>query len=112
MEYNNADTRKEKGTRKFLVPSIKDKRKKVIKMNKTEPRTLAGFMELLPSEQILFDQMKGKIENTYQKYGFLPLDTPIIELSEVLLAKARSEKQKNKFTDLVKEKQIFLYDLI
>ena len=46
-----------------------------------EPRTLSGFMELLPDEQILFDQMKNKIENTYQKFGFLPLDTPILELS-------------------------------
>ena len=69
-------------------------------MNKTEPRTLAGFMELLPDEQILFDQMKEKIENTYKKFGFLPLDTPIIELSEVLLAKAggETEKQIYRFT--------------
>ena len=53
-----------------------------------EPRTLPGFMELLPNEQILFEQMKQKIEKTYQKFGFLPLDTPILELSEILLAKA------------------------
>jgi len=64
---------------------------------KTEPRTLAGFMELLPSEQILFNQMKEKIEKTYQKYGFLPLDTPIIELSEVLLAKAGGETEKQMY---------------
>ena len=63
-------------------------------MSKTEPRTLSGFMELLPNEQILFDQMKEKIENTYKKFGFLPLDTPIIELSEVLLAKAGGETEK------------------
>ncbi len=69
-------------------------------MNKVEPRTLPGFMELLPSEQILMNQMKEKIENTYQKYGFLPMDTPIIELSEVLLAKAggETEKQIYRFT--------------
>lgn len=69
-------------------------------MNKTEPRTLAGFMELLPDEQIVFNQMKAKIENTYQKFGFLPLDTPVIELSEVLLAKAggETEKQIYRFT--------------
>lgn len=69
-------------------------------MSKTEPRTLAGFMELLPNEQILFNQMKAKIENTYQKFGFLPLDTPVIELSEVLLAKAggETEKQIYRFT--------------
>ena len=63
-------------------------------MTKTEPRTLSGFMELLPNEQILFNQMKEQIENTYKKFGFLPLDTPIIELSEVLLAKAGGETEK------------------
>lgn len=62
--------------------------------NKTEPRTLPGFMELMPNEQILFEQMKQKIENVYQKFGFLPLDTPILELSEVLLAKAGGETEK------------------
>ena len=69
-------------------------------MSKTEPRTLAGFMELLPNEQILFNQIKETIEETYQKFGFLPLDTPIIELSEVLLAKAggETEKQIYRFT--------------
>ena len=63
-------------------------------MAKTEPRTLSGFMELLPNEQILFNQIKEKIEDTYKKFGFLPLDTPIIELSEVLLAKAGGETEK------------------
>ena len=62
--------------------------------SKTEPRTLAGFMELMPNEQILFEQIKQKIEKTYQKFGFLPLDTPILELSEVLLAKAGGETEK------------------
>lgn len=66
----------------------------------TEPRTLTGFMELFPNEQILFEQMKQKIEKTYQRFGFLPLDTPILELSEVLLAKAggETEKQIYRFT--------------
>ena len=63
-------------------------------MNNVEPRTLPGFMELLPNEQILFEQMKNTIESTYQKFGFLPLDTPVIELSEVLLAKAGGETEK------------------
>ena len=63
-------------------------------MNKIEPRTLSGFMELLPEEQILFDQMKEVIENTYKMHGFLPLDTPVIELSEILLAKAGGETEK------------------
>ena len=66
----------------------------MIDMAKTEPRTLSGFMELLPNEQILFNQMKEQIENTYKKFGFLPLDTPVIELSEVLLAKAGGETEK------------------
>ena len=63
-------------------------------MEKVEPRTLPGFMELLPQDQILFNQIKEKIENTYKKFGFLPLDTPIIEDSKVLLAKAGGETEK------------------
>ena len=63
-------------------------------MPKVEPRTLPGFMELLPSEQILFNQIKETIEDTYKMYGFLPLDTPVIELSDVLLAKAGGETEK------------------
>ena len=66
-------------------------------MPKVEPRTLAGFMELLPSEQILFNQIKDTIEETYKMYGFLPLDTPVIELSEVLLAKAGGETEKQMY---------------
>ena len=58
-------------------------------MAKVEPRTLPGFMELLPNEQILFDQIKQTIEDSYKPFGFLPIDTPIIELSEVLLCKSR-----------------------
>ena len=63
-------------------------------MQKTEPRTLPGFMELLPNEQILFDKIKQTIEETYRNFGFLPIDTPIIELSSVLLAKAGGETEK------------------
>lgn len=62
--------------------------------NKVTPRTLPGFMQLLPNEQILFNKMKQKIQNTYEKFGFLPLDTPVIESSEVLLAKAGGETEK------------------
>ena len=63
-------------------------------INKTEPRTLPGFMELLPEEQILFNQIKDIIRKNYEKFGFLPLDTPIIEDSKVLLAKAGGETEK------------------
>ena len=67
---------------------------------KINPKTLPGFMELLPNEQILFNQMLDKIRNSYERYGFLPIDTPIIESSEVILAKAggETEKQIYKFT--------------
>ena len=63
-------------------------------MNKIEPRTLTGFMELLPNDQILFNQMMDKIRMSYESFGFLPIDTPIIELAEVLLAKAGGETEK------------------
>lgn len=63
-------------------------------MNKVEPRTLPGFMELLPNDQVKFNIMKEKIMHSYEKFGFLPIDTPIIELSDVLLAKAGGETEK------------------
>ena len=63
-------------------------------MDKVEPRTLPGFMELLPQEQILFNEVKEKIQKIYERFGFLPLDTPIIEDSKVLLAKAGGETEK------------------
>lgn len=61
---------------------------------KLEPKTLAGFMELLPQEQIRFNQMKEKIQRSYERFGFLPIDTPIIERADVLLAKAGGETEK------------------
>ena len=63
-------------------------------MPQIEPRTLPGFMELLPQDQILFNQIKDIIKNNYEKFGFLPLDTPIIEDSKILLAKAGGETEK------------------
>ena len=56
--------------------------------NKVTPRTLSGFMELLPQDQMKFDRIVNTLEDVYASYGFLPLDTPILEASEVLLAKA------------------------
>lgn len=63
-------------------------------MSKVEARTLPGFMELLPSEQIQFNRIRNIIQKNYEKYGFLPIDTPIIESSQVLLAKAGGETEK------------------
>jgi len=59
-----------------------------------QPRILTGFMELLPEDQILFNRMLDTIRGVYEQFGFLPLDTPTIELSEVLLAKAGGETEK------------------
>lgn len=67
-------------------------------MQKTEPKTLPGFMELLPGEQVLFNQMKETIQKTYEKFGFLPIDTPVIESTEVLLAKAGGETEKQLYS--------------
>lgn len=62
--------------------------------NKVEPRTLPGFMELNPNDQVKFNQMKETIQRSYERFGFLPLDTPVIESSSVLLAKAGGETEK------------------
>lgn len=59
-----------------------------------KPSILPGFMELLPGDQILFNDMMDRIRNNYEKFGFLPIDTPIIEKSEVLLAKGGGETEK------------------
>ncbi len=63
-------------------------------MNKVIPRILPGFMELLPENQILFNNIVDTIRETYESFGFLPLDTPVLEHSEVLLAKAGGETEK------------------
>ena len=69
-------------------------------MAKQKPRTLSGFMELLPEKQVQFDRMMELLRRSYSLYGFTPLDTPVIEASEVLLAKAggETEKQIYRFT--------------
>ncbi|MCX8130991.1 MAG: histidine--tRNA ligase [Clostridia bacterium] len=62
--------------------------------NITTPSILPGFMELLPADQILFNKMLDTIRNTYERYGFIPIDTPTIEKSEILLAKSGGETEK------------------
>ena len=59
-----------------------------------KPKTLPGFMELMPNEQVLFNKIKETIAKSYEQYGFLPLNTPIIEDAKVLLAKAGGETEK------------------
>ena len=63
-------------------------------MAKMTPRTLSGFMELLPQPQRQMERMMEILRQTYSLYGFTPLDTPVIEASEVLLAKGGGETEK------------------
>ena len=63
-------------------------------MPKQNARTLSGFMELLPQKQMYFDAMINRLQEAYSLYGFTPLDTPIIEAAEVLLAKGGGETEK------------------
>ncbi len=69
-------------------------------MDKIKPRTLSGFMELLPDKQVQMNKMRAVLAETYACYGFTPLDTPAIEAAEVLLAKGggETEKQIYRFT--------------
>ncbi len=62
---------------------------------KVQPKTLTGFMELLPNEQVLFNQMKASIQKSYEKFGFLPLDTPpLSKCRRFYLQKAGGETEK------------------
>ena len=69
-------------------------------MAKVTPRTLSGFMELLPADQMKMERMMAVLRESYSLYGFTPLDTPVIESAEVLLAKGggETEKQIYRFT--------------
>ena len=68
-------------------------------MEKVTPRTLSGFMELLPAEQIRMERLLATLRETYELYGFTPLDTPAIESAEVLLAKGGGETEKQIYRD-------------
>ena len=63
-------------------------------MKKINTSPLSGMQELLPTEQAIFDQLKQNISDVYHHYGFLNIETPIIERSEVLLAKAGGDTEK------------------
>ena len=81
-------------------------------IKRVEPRTLSGFMELLPQDQIKFNEMLDTIKKTYELYGFLPEETPIIESSEVLLAKAGGETEKQIYSFKKGDKDLSLrFDL-
>ena len=63
-------------------------------MDIIKPRTLSGFMELLPGKQLRFERMTEILRRTYASYGFAPLDTPVIEDAQILLAKGGGETEK------------------
>ncbi len=63
-------------------------------MEKIRPRTLSGFMELLPQKQQQMERFFQVLRETYSLYGFTPLDTPVIEAAEVLLAKGGGDTEK------------------
>ncbi len=63
-------------------------------MEKIKPRTLSGFMELLPARQMQMERFMQVLRETYSLYGFTPLDTPVIEAAEVLLAKGGGDTEK------------------
>ncbi len=68
--------------------------KGTIFMDIIKPRTLSGFMELLPGKQTQFERMLAVLRDTYSSYGFTPLDTPVIEDAQILLAKGGGETEK------------------
>jgi histidyl-tRNA synthetase len=59
-----------------------------------KPRTTPGVMELLPRDQIAFQRMLDVIRRNYERFGFLPVETPVFELSEVLLTKTGGETER------------------
>jgi len=63
-------------------------------MSIMKPRTLSGFMELLPGKQSQFERMLEILRKTYSSYGFAALDTPVIEDAQILLAKGGGETEK------------------
>ncbi len=63
-------------------------------MERITPRTLSGFMELLPGKQAQLERMMDILRRTYASYGFAPLDTPAIEDAKILLAKGGGETEK------------------
>ena len=67
-------------------------------MGKIKPRTLSGFMELSPPNQVCFDAMMLKLRDSFSLYGFTPLDTPLMESAEILLAKGGGETEKQIYT--------------
>ena len=63
-------------------------------MSLTKPRTMPGVLELLPLEQIAFQGTLDLIRRNFERFGFLPVETPAIELTDVLLTKTGGETER------------------
>ena len=80
--------------------------------NKVKPSILPGFMELCPKEQLIFNDMVGRMIKVYEQNGCMPMDTPIIEKEEILLAKSAGETEKQVYHIAnEKRKQALRFDL-
>ncbi|WP_370327218.1 histidine--tRNA ligase [Euzebya sp.] len=63
-------------------------------MRTITPRTPPGTMELLPRRQIAFQRMVDVIRSAYERFGFLPIETPVFEVADVLLSKSGGDTEK------------------
>lgn len=63
-------------------------------MTITAPRTMSGVLELLPNDQIAFENMLGVIRSAYQRFGFLPIETPVMEFTKILFTKTGGETER------------------
>ena len=83
-----------------------------MEQNKVTPRRPAGFVEYLPKQQAVLQKMLDSIRTVFEVYGFLPIETPAVELAEVLLAKGGGETEKEIYRFSKGEKNYALhYDL-
>ena len=81
-------------------------------MDKIKPRTLSGFMELPPREQVYFNSMVQRLRSSFELYGFTPLDLPLMEAAEILMAKGGGETEKQIYRLTKGETELALrYDL-
>src|SRR5574344_2543487 len=78
-----------------------------------QPKVLKGFRDFLPQSEILRSDLIEKLTRTYRSYGFVPIDTPVLEYSEILLRKSNgeTEKQVYRFEDNGKRDIALRFDL-
>ena len=65
--------------------------------NLIEPKILKGFRDFLPAQEIQRVKLQEKLTTVFRNYGFVPIDTPVLEYSEILLRKSNGETEKQVF---------------